>query len=93
MKAFATFLFATLITLPSLAIEIPMFGPSDFPKESDWAIAMTERACKIRVSKDHKGEIYQVANGVVYSVRNKNGKVVAEAFAKNTSIFAKKECL
>lgn len=69
------------------------FPSSDIPDDSQWAKAMTERACKVKFNKSTVGTIDKAKNGVVYSVFNKNGEMIASAWAKSTFILAKKKCL
>lgn len=64
--------------------------PTQYP--ADWAVAMTERACGIQFKKGVVGETTKIQGGVLYTVYS-NGKAVAAATAKNTSLFAKKTCL
>lgn len=87
-----TLLFVALYTQAAIAWTP---APGDFPEDGEWAIAMTERACKIRIKGNVEGEIRKndAGKGVIYTVFNMNGKVVASAWARNTSIFAKKKCL
>ena len=84
-----------LVTLMTLgfsfqALAFDMNFPTQFP--ADWAVAMTERACGVRFKKGVVGETTKIQGGVLYTVYS-NGKAVAAATAKSTSLFAKKTCL
>jgi hypothetical protein len=88
-------LLSSLILFSTSAFAMGVNFPSmQFPKESGWAIGMVSRACDIplRELKQAKGKIRKTSNGVLYTVYL-NGGVYAQAKAKNTSIFAKKNCL
>ena len=65
----------------------------DFPSDSNWAVAMTERACKVRFQGDVEGSIDKAKSGVIYTVTNANGVVLAQAWARSTFIGAKKRCM
>jgi hypothetical protein len=78
-----TNLFASVADMPNL----------QFPSESGWAIAMTEKACDLNLPAASVGTITEVEGGVVYQVRDTEGDLLAKAHATSTSIFAKKDCL
>jgi hypothetical protein len=65
----------------------------DIPSESQWAKGMTKMACKVKLGKGTIGSIEESEEGVVYTVMNSQGEVVAAASATSTFILAKKECL
>ena len=84
-------LIAILSTTSAMAF---MDFPSEYPTQSDWAKAMTERACEVKFSKSATGTIKESSNGsVTYVVYNKQGKVIAAASAASAFIGAKKVCL
>ena len=95
MKKLMTTAAIILATSSAWAIEIPAMniGVDDFPSESGWAKAMTEKACKLDFKKSDYGVITEVEDGVVYTVYNKQNKVVAESWASSKFIWAKKSCL
>jgi hypothetical protein len=78
-----TSVFASTADLPSL----------QFPSESGWAIAMTEKACDLDLPTGSIGTITEVEGGVVYQVRSTQGELLAKAYATSTGIFAPKSCL
>lgn len=71
--------------------------PSDFPKDSDWALAMIRRACGLGGSslEGATGAITRASGaegGVVYKA-SVGSRVVASAWARSTFIGAEKRCL
>lgn len=83
----------TVLTCTNLFATTADMANLQFPSESGWAIAMTEKACKVELPKASIGSITEVEGGVVYQVQNADGDVLAKAYATSTSIFAKKDCL
>ncbi|MFT6069690.1 MAG: hypothetical protein ACJAT2_001529 [Bacteriovoracaceae bacterium] len=84
---------ATILTCTNLFASTADMTNLQFPSESGWAIAMTEKACNVDLPSTSVGRITEVEGGVVYLVENQEGDLLAKAYAKSTSIFAKKECL
>lgn len=66
---------------------------NDYPTETGWAKAMVKKACQVPLMKSDRGAIEEVESGYVYTVYDKQGNMVASAWAASTSIFAKKRCL
>ncbi|MBS2011380.1 MAG: hypothetical protein JST00_00600 [Deltaproteobacteria bacterium] len=71
--------------------------PSDFPKDSDWALAMITRACRLGgdALDGASGRITRATGnegGVVYEA-TRGSRVVASAWARSTFIGAEKRCL
>ena len=83
----------TVLTCTNLFASTVDMTNLQFPSESGWAIAMTEKACDVNLPASSVGRITEVEGGVVYLVESVDGDLLAKAFAKSTSIFAKKECL
>ena len=73
---------------------VPSMPSMQFPKKGEWAIAMVSKACDIplREMKGAKGKITKRNGKVLYTVYM-DGAVYAQATAKSTFIFAKKQCL
>lgn len=67
--------------------------PTQYPTDSGWAVYMTEVACSVRFVGQVTGVSAKIKGGVLYSVLNSKGKVVAQATASNYSRFAQTECL
>lgn len=67
--------------------------PNDFPEDNNWAKSMTSKACKVKFNKNDVGTISESKNGVIYTVYNKKGVIIASAWAQSTFILAKKRCL
>ncbi len=93
MKSILTFSIL-LFVANAFAFNFPNISSNDFPSEDGWAKAMTSRACQVKFSKSDFGVIDKNAKkGVVYTVYNQNGQVLASAWARSTFIGAKKRCL
>ncbi len=67
--------------------------PTNYPADGGWAVYMTEVACSVRFVGHVTGASQKIKGGVLYSVLNRKGKVVAQATATDYSRFAKKQCL
>jgi hypothetical protein len=92
MKALIT-LAIVLTATQVLAFTLPTFT-GDIPSEDGWAKAMTSRACDMKFASNDVGTIDKSAkNGVVYTVYNLQGEVLASAWARSTFIGARKKCL
>lgn len=83
-----------LVVLSSSSAMAFINVPTTYPTKTDWAKAMTERACNVKFSKSAVGTITKNSDGsVTYTVFNKHGKVIAKALASSTFIGAEKVCV
>ena len=90
MKVLITILLALSFNTAQ-AFDFPNTG--DIPNDNQWSKAMTSRACNVKFQKSDVGTIDDAKKGVVYTVYNKDGVVLASAWASSTFVLAKKKCL
>lgn len=88
-------IFTILLSVSSaFAYNFSNISNKDIPSENGWSKAMTSLACKVDFVKSDVGIMEESEKkGVVYTVYNKKGQVLASAWARSTFIGSQKRCL